>query len=71
MAKYTFYSIGMDRVPYFPAKMGDMSGPVAEWTTDITKAITWKDPECLDIIMNEYYEVYLVSIQEYQSAKQI
>lgn len=65
MKKYTFCTLGLDGFLYYPKKFGDQTtGWIADWTTDISKAITWKKPEDFDCIMAEYADTKVVEFSE-------
>ena len=62
--RYTFSTIGYDGTLYYPSKIGDQTvGWIADWTTDITKAITWDKPEDFDCLMAEYADTAVVEIR--------
>jgi len=62
--KYTFYVIGLDGTPMFPYKTDGQIDPVAVWTINIEKAITWNKIEDFDWLLLEYETPVVVGIQK-------
>ena len=63
--RYTFSTKGTDGNLYYPKKPGDQTtGWVADWTTDISKAMTWENPEGFDCLMAEYEDTQVVTVFE-------
>ncbi len=63
--RYTFSTKGTDGNLYYPKKPGDQTtGWVADWTTDISKAMTWEKPEDFDCVMAEYEDTQVVTVFE-------
>lgn len=64
--KFTFTTVTSTGERLYPMKFSTspMDGPIEEWTTDITKAITWIAPEKCEIIMSFYGEVEIVKMED-------
>ena len=59
---YTFYVIGVDGTPMFPYKMSGQIDPVAAWTVNIEKAVTWNKIEDFDCLLPEFENPGVVAI---------
>lgn len=64
MMKYTFYVIGLDGTPMFPYEMSGQIDPVAAWTINIEKAVTWDKIEDFDCLLPEYENPVIVGIKK-------
>lgn len=63
--RYTFSTKGMDGNLYYPKKAGDQTtGWVSDWTTDISKAMTWEKRDDFDCLMAEYCDTQIVTVFE-------
>lgn len=60
--QYTFSTKGYDGTAFYPKRVGDQISWIADWTTDVSKAITWKKPEDFDCLMAEYCDTEVIEI---------
>lgn len=72
MLKYTFSTIGIDGLTYYPKEFKyrdqDIDNAVGlldfAWTMDIKEAMTWPEESMVETIAIEYYNTEIIEITE-------